>query len=108
MDGSAPDPCIGILPHGVNRLSFPFATKVRFSRSVQKPVSSSCRLYTGRRLSSKQVALRLIPGESCAPGFDSIWILSMSNQRFACAHLLDTYRTTLQVAIRRVAHYHAF
>jgi hypothetical protein len=30
-------------------LSFPFSSRTKFSRSVPKPVSSSCRLYTGCR-----------------------------------------------------------
>src|SRR5208337_2675437 len=36
-DSSAPRPGIGILPHGVCHLSFPFASATRFSRSVPKP-----------------------------------------------------------------------
>jgi hypothetical protein len=70
--GSAPDLRVGILPHGVNHLSFPLASKVRFSRSVLKPILSSCRLYTGCHLSSKQVALRLFLEISGASSFDSV------------------------------------
>src|SRR5271157_2147520 len=46
---SSPDPRsgIGILPHGVCHLSFPFTSRTKFSRSIPKPVLSSCRLYTG-------------------------------------------------------------
>ena len=107
-DGSAPDPCIGILPRGVRHLSFPFTAKIRFSRSVLKPISSSCRLYTGCRLSSKQVALRLIRGAARAPRFDSVSFLSMSHWRFAFAHLLDTYLPPSRNGFSRVAHHHAF
>jgi hypothetical protein len=107
-DGSAPGSCIGILPRGVCHLSFPFTTESRFSRSVPKPISSSCRLYTDCRLSSKQVALRLIRGTARAPRFDSVWFLSMSHRRFAFAHLLDTYLPPLSDDVSRVAHHHAF
>ena len=75
---------------------------------MQKPVSNSCRLYTGCHLSNKQVALRLILGDFSAPSFDSVWVLSMSNQRFACAHLFETYLPSLQDDFSRIAHYHAF
>src|SRR5260221_10632606 len=53
---SAPCSVIGILPHGVCHLSFPFSSEARFSRSVPKPVLSSCRLYTDCRRVRKQVA----------------------------------------------------
>jgi hypothetical protein len=75
---------------------------------MPKPISSWCRLYTGCRLSSKQVAFRLVLGISNAPSFDSVLVFSMSNQRFAFAHLLDTYLTPLPDAFSRVAHHHAF
>jgi hypothetical protein len=48
-----PSPGIGILPHGFCHLSFPFSSRTKFSRSVPKPVSSSCRLYTGCRRDRK-------------------------------------------------------
>jgi hypothetical protein len=41
-------------------LSFPFSSRTKFSRSLPKPVSSSCRLYTGCRRDRKQVSSRLI------------------------------------------------
>ena len=46
---SSPDPRsdIGILPRGFCHLSFPFSFRTRLSRSVPKPVLSSCHLYTG-------------------------------------------------------------
>ena len=34
-------------------MSFPFSSRTKFSRSVPKPVSSSCRLYTGCRRDRK-------------------------------------------------------
>src|ERR1035438_9268366 len=60
MSSSAPRSVVGILPHGVCHLSFPFSSRTRFSRSVPKPVLSSCRLYTGCHRDSKQVSSRLI------------------------------------------------
>ncbi|MEJ2043383.1 MAG: hypothetical protein P8X89_08910 [Reinekea sp.] len=42
-------------------LLFPLASTLRFPRSVQEPVSDSCRLYTGCHLGSKQVTSRLLP-----------------------------------------------
>src|SRR5882672_5213519 len=43
----------------------------RFACFALAPTSSSCRLYTGCRLSSKQVPPRLIPRTSNLRGFDS-------------------------------------
>src|ERR1039458_6864729 len=60
MSSSAPRSGVGILPHGVCHLSFPFSSRTRFSRSIPKPVLSSCRLYTGFHRGSKQVSSRLI------------------------------------------------
>jgi len=40
---SVPRPGIGILPYGVCHLSFPFSSRAKFSRSLPKPVLSSCR-----------------------------------------------------------------
>src|ERR1700691_5545933 len=68
---SAPHSGIGILPHGVCHLSFPFTSEARFSRSIPKPVLSSCRLYTDCRRVRKQVSPRLIPEVPDAPGLDS-------------------------------------
>jgi hypothetical protein len=42
--------------------SLPFHRDHRFPRSMHKPVSRSRRFHTGRRLDSKQVPSRLIPG----------------------------------------------
>jgi hypothetical protein len=39
-DSSAPRSGIGILPHGVCHLLFPFASATRFSRSIPKPALS--------------------------------------------------------------------
>ena len=72
MGSSAPDDGLGILPHGVSHLSFPFASIVRFSRSDPTPVSSSCHLYTGCRRRGKQVAFRLVPGPVSDSGFGNI------------------------------------
>ena len=44
-----------ILTYGVCHLSFPFPSGARFSRSIPKPVLSSCRLYAGCRQVRKQV-----------------------------------------------------
>ncbi len=50
---------------------FPFHPDAKFSRSIPKPVSSSCRRYTGCRRDRKQVPSRLIPELTHDPGFDS-------------------------------------
>src|SRR5271155_4088663 len=50
-------------------ISFP--SGARFSRSLPKPVLSSCRLYTDCRQVRKQVASRLIPEYLVDSGFDS-------------------------------------
>src|SRR5271163_3306329 len=70
-DSSVPCSGLGILPHGVGHLSFPFPSEARFSRSLPKPVLSSCRLYTDCRRARKQVASRLIPEYLVDTGFDS-------------------------------------
>ena len=67
-NSSAPRPGIGILPHGVCQLSFPFASETRFSRSVPKPEWSSCRFYTGCRRDCKQVPSQLILEPMFNPG----------------------------------------
>jgi hypothetical protein len=73
-----------------------------------KPVPSSCRLYTGCRLNSKQVTFRLVLREFIALSFDSIFrYLSMRLQRFAYAHLLGTHLTFSLNAFSTVAHHHA-
>jgi hypothetical protein len=48
----------------------------RFPRFALEPVSRSCRLYTGCRLSSKQAPLRLIPRTS---NFRSLAILALAS-----------------------------
>jgi len=68
---SAPRYGIGILPHGVGHLSFPFASATRFSRSIPKPVLSSCRLYAGCHQGRKQVSPRLILERRDDSSFDS-------------------------------------
>jgi hypothetical protein len=70
---SAPRSGIGILPHGVCHLSFPFTSRTRFSRSIPKPVLSSCRLYTDCHRARKQVSSRLILEHRTGPSFDSIY-----------------------------------
>ena len=70
-DSSAPCSGIGILPQGVCHLSFPFSSEARFSRSLPKPVLSSCRLYTDCRRVRKQVSPRLVPEYLVNSGFDS-------------------------------------
>src|SRR5438093_7870686 len=70
-DSSAPHSGIGILPHGVCHLSFPFSSGMRFSRSVPKPVLSSCRLYTDCNRDRTQVTSRLLPEPMVVPSFGS-------------------------------------
>src|ERR1035441_3877564 len=62
---------IGILPHGVCHLSFPLPSRTRFSRSVPKPVLSSCRLYTDCHRDRKQVSSQLFLEQRVGPSFDS-------------------------------------
>ena len=69
---SAPRSGIGILPHGVCHLSFPFPSGTRFSRSIPKPVLSSCRLYTDCHRDRKQVSSRLILEPMVDSSFDSV------------------------------------
>jgi len=57
---------------GATYLSFPLTSKVRFPRSVLKPIPSSCHLYTDYRLNSKQVSFRLVLRKTIALSFDSI------------------------------------
>ena len=71
-DSSVPRPGIGILPHGVCHLSFPLPSRTRFSRSIPKPVLSSCRLYTDCRRDRKQVSSRLILEPMVVPSSDSV------------------------------------
>src|SRR5215472_3183435 len=60
MGNSAPRSGIGILPHGVCHLSFPFSSRTKFSRSAPKPALRSCRLNTDCHRASKQASSRLI------------------------------------------------
>src|SRR5260370_6486714 len=73
---SAPRSGIGILPHGICHLSFPFTSETRFSRSMPKPVLSSCRLYTGCHRVRRQVSSRLILREEIDLSFDSAFNLN--------------------------------
>jgi hypothetical protein len=80
---SVPRSGIGILPHGVCHLLFPLTSGIRFSRSIPKPVLSSCRLYTDCRRVRKQVSSRLIPELSLGSGFGSALILTV-RKRSVC------------------------
>ena len=77
---SAPRSGIGILPCGVCHLSFPFASETRFSRSISKPVLSSCRLYTDCHRARKQVTSQFIPGAADNPSSDSALGLTMRHR----------------------------
>src|SRR5208283_4285455 len=68
---SAPRSGIGILPHGVRHLSFPFSARTKFSRSAPKPVLSLCRLYTDCHRDRKQVPSRLILEQVGSPNVGS-------------------------------------
>ena len=68
----------------------------RFSRSVLKPVTKSCRLYTGCRLPRNQVPYKLIPELLGVSGFDNKLGISIRHRRFAFAHLLVTHLTLIQ------------
>lgn len=58
------------------------------------PVSSSCRLYTGCHLGSKQISPRLIPQTSNLRGFgNTSQVHDASSVRFTFVHLLDTHMT---------------
>src|SRR5271156_454061 len=87
---SAPYSGIGSLPHGVGHLSFPFSSGARFSRSIPKPVLSSCRLYTDCRRVHKQVSSRLIPELSLGSGFGSALILTV-RKRSVCFRSSSQY-----------------
>lgn len=79
-DSSAPRSGIGVLSRGVCHLSFPFASETRFSRSIPKPVLSSCRLYTDCRWGRKQISPQLVPELSGHSGFDSASGLTMHHR----------------------------
>jgi hypothetical protein len=57
-----------------------------FTRSIEAPRSRSCCLYAGRRLGSKRVPPRLIPGHLHGPGFDVVFGVSTRQRQRACAH----------------------
>lgn len=86
--GSAPHSSIGILPHGVCHLSFPFTSGARFSRSVPKPALRSCRLYTGCHRTRKQVSSRFVLKRMAGLSFDSALAITMRH-RTVC--FLSTY-----------------
>lgn len=65
----------------------------RFPRSTQKPESSSRRLNAGRRLGSKQVPPRLIPGQRLSPVLTSSLRFRHVIERFTFVRLLDPYLT---------------
>src|ERR1035438_1744330 len=71
-DSSVPRPGIGILPHGVCHLSFPLPSRTKFSRSLPKPVLSSCRLYTDCHWDRKQVSSQLVLEPVVVSSFGSI------------------------------------
>ncbi|BAE85101.1 hypothetical protein DSY3312 [Desulfitobacterium hafniense Y51] len=51
---------------------FPYHRNSRFSRSMQKPVSCSCDIYTSYHPNSNQVSFGLLSVTSQTPGIDSI------------------------------------
>ena len=63
----------------------------RTPRSTQKPGSSSCHLYAGRRPASKQAPSGLILELSEHPSSDVIPDISTPHRWFAVAHLLDPH-----------------
>jgi hypothetical protein len=80
--------------HGGFPLVFlPWHRGDRFPCSVQKPESSSRRLYAGRRLGSKQVSPSLIPGRWCHPVLTSPIRFRHVFGRFTFVRLLDSYLT---------------
>ena len=60
---------------------------------MQKPRPSSCHLYAGGRLGSKQVSPELILETCKHPSFDAVPDISTPHQWFAYAHLLDPHLT---------------
>jgi hypothetical protein len=71
----------------------PLTSRRQFPGSAQKPGSSSCHLYAGRRPDNKQAPSGLILELSEYPSFDAIADISTPHQWFALAHLLDPYLT---------------
>ena len=83
---SSPDPRsgIGILPRGFCHLSFPFSSRTKLSRSIPKPVLSSCRLYTGCHRAHKQVSSRFILEQRHGSSFDSAFNEVTMRHRTVC------------------------
>jgi hypothetical protein len=83
---SSPDPRsgIGILPRGFCHLSFPFSSRTRFSRSLPKPVLSSCRLYTGCHRVRKTGFAPIHPGSPTRSSFDSAFNELTMRHRTVC------------------------
>jgi hypothetical protein len=83
---SAPHQCIGTFGLAGPPLEpFPLAAPARFSRSARKPRLESCPLYAGRHRASHQAPARLLPGQTCDPGFGVIAVLSTRPRGFAGA-----------------------
>ena len=80
----APHSGIGILPRGFGHLSFPFASRTKFSRSIPKPVLRSCRLYTGCHRDRKQVSSRFILEQWHNSSFDSAFNEVTMRHRTVC------------------------
>ena len=89
---SVPVCCISTLTlMGYPLVFLPLHQHDRFPRSTQKPGSSSCHLYAGRRPDNKQAPSGLILELSEYPSFDAIADISTPHQWFAVAHLLDPH-----------------
>lgn len=78
-----------------------------FSCSLQEPVLCSCSLYTGSRLTSNQVPVRLVPAVFGSSGFDYIYLFSMLHRLFTFVQLHSTHlivSTTFSIC----AQHHSF
>ena len=60
-------------------------------RSMQKPRPSSCHLYAGGRLGSKQVSPKLVQNQTQELSFDLVFTVSTPHQWFAGTHLLGPH-----------------
>jgi len=92
----APPLCPALVLSPLWDLHLGFSLSIRTTgspRSAQKPGSSSCHLYAGRRPDSKQAPSGLILRISKYPSFDATSDISTPHQWFAAAHLLDPYLT---------------
>jgi hypothetical protein len=107
---SSPDPRsgIGILPRGFCHLSFPFASRTRLSRSIPKPVLSSCRLYTGCHRVRKQVSSRFILGHRNDPVSTALNELTMLHRTVCFRSSPQHTPDALGDAFSSVVHHHAF